>query len=77
MFDHSFYQNINGYIAYITAIKQDHETIMNSAANHRDETKFITYMEMNAFTVVSRCYFNFYMKKYYEYFNMKLIIYSG
>ena len=70
MFDLNFYYAIFGYFTYHMKIKQTPTEVLPKKGNRSTIAKMLAKSEDEHRIHYKNAYFNYYMKKYFEYFNI-------
>ena len=70
MFDHAFYKLVIGFCDYVTAMKQNPEIFIPMFGNRELCFQHLNTIEDQFHVRISNFYMNYYMKKYFEYFNL-------
>jgi hypothetical protein len=70
MFDLAFYKLVIGFCAYVTAMKQNPKSFIPMYGDKEISLQHLNTIEDQFHVRISNLYMNYYMKKYFEYFNL-------
>lgn len=73
MFDLAFYASVGGFLVYHFGLKQNPNSILPSLMGNQAAYEYLSNVETQKNIKGASVYFNYYMKKYYEYFKLTFI----